>query len=671
MNDITAALRGEEKEAKEVKCPGPDGTLKWWKWWVRPWQKGLENEVGAMLCLEDVTALKRDKELLLAAERVSRTGGWELDLAKNEVYWSPMTKKIHEVPERYRPNLEEGINFYKEGQHREKIRELVGAAIAKGTPWDQELIIITAKGREVWVRAKGEAEMHQDKCVRIFGTFQDINAKKKDELERQHIAQRIQTATKAANIGIWELDVKTQKLVWVRNMPALSGGKNKIPGLNDVWGKHVFAEDRKVNEQRFKKALKDKSDFSSEFRVALPDKKIRTLKTKGKTLYDDLGYATKMIGATWDITDIRTTRQKLQQSQETFFESFKNAVIGMAIVGPDKKWLKVNASLCHILGYSEEELLTMHIDETTYQDDLQLTQKTIDGAIAGALENYQIEKRYVHKNGGTVHAIVTVTVVRNAQGNLSHFIVQILDLTPRILAENQLNDLLEVSKHQNESLLNFAHIVSHNLRSHTSNLSMLHKFLVEEEDEQEKIQLLQLLQNATESLTETVHHLNEVVKVKTKVADEMENVPLLATLKRIQDSIGSIIIENRVETLLEVSPEISVRAVPAYLESILLNLFTNAIKYQAPQRRPKVWVSARTVRDLVHISFEDNGLGIDLERHGKHLFKMYKTFHKNKDAKGIGLFITKNQVEAMQGSINVESAPNVGSTFTITLKKAL
>ena len=114
-----------------------------------------------------------------------------------------------------------------------------------------------------------------------------------------------------------------------------------------------------------------------------------------------------------------------------------------------------------------------------------------------------------------------------------------------------------------------------------------------------------------------------------------------------------------------------IRVIPAYLDSIVLNLFTNSLKYSSPKRRPLIEITAEKRENTISVSFKDNGLGIDLTRNRDKLFGMYKTFHRNKDAKGIGLFITKNQIEAMNGKIEVESTVDIGSTFKIYFGKPL
>ena len=112
--------------------------------------------------------------------------------------------------------------------------------------------------------------------------------------------------------------------------------------------------------------------------------------------------------------------------------------------------------------------------------------------------------------------------------------------------------------------------------------------------------------------------------------------------------------------------DITVNYNPAYLESILLNLLSNALKYSHPDRLPVIEFKYLLEHDgKIILSISDNGLGIDLIKNKDKIFGMYKTFHGNKDAKGLGLFISKNQVEAIGGTLEVESEPNIGTTFKI------
>ena len=125
--------------------------------------------------------LARTREMLEQTNKVAHVGGWELDLRQNTVYWSEMTREIHEVSPEFVPELATGINFYKEGSSRDTIQRVVNQAMETGKSFREDLQIITAQGNECWVRSIGHPEFDGDQCVRLYGTFQDISDQKMDE----------------------------------------------------------------------------------------------------------------------------------------------------------------------------------------------------------------------------------------------------------------------------------------------------------------------------------------------------------------------------------------------------------------------------------------------------------------------------------------------------------
>ncbi len=136
--------------------------------------------------------LKRTREILQRTSQLSRIGGWEADLIHKEMFWSDITKAIHEVPPGFKPTLSAAVGFYKEGNSRKMITAALKDIIETGQPWDLELQIITARGNERWVRAIGNAEFEDGQCKRLYGTFQDISVSK--ETERELISQKASLA---------------------------------------------------------------------------------------------------------------------------------------------------------------------------------------------------------------------------------------------------------------------------------------------------------------------------------------------------------------------------------------------------------------------------------------------------------------------------------------------
>ena len=664
---LADCLEGKSSEQDSKKIISKDGTFNWLKWKISP-VKNENNEIsGIVIFLEDVTDKSRRQELRQKAIEVARIGGWEIDLLTGELFWTDITKEIHEVPMDFVPDVTQGINFYKEGRHRDTISKIVDKAMKEGVPWDIELIIITAKGKEVWVRAMGDVEMLNGKCIRIFGTFQDIDAEKRIELKFNEVSKRLAIATSGSKIGIWEHDIETNQVIWDENMYRLYGVKRKTFDPNDLnqWQSVMHPDDLEPIFKSHNEAIQGKKDYETEFRIIRPNGKQKHIGAKAVLIKDDSGKPVKMVGTNIDITELTKTRLLLEKSEESFQGAFERSNTGMALVDVRGNWIKVNKSLCESLGYSGEELFKMTFQEITHPDDLDKDLQFLDKMLNGHKESYQIEKRYLHKEGHIVYGILTVTAVRGIEGKLAHFISQVTDITERKNAEVELTRLVDITKHQNESLLNFAHIVSHNLRSHATNFSMLTGFLEGEKDKAEIAQINNMLSDASESLNETVLHLNEVVQLKVEATRKLKPVNIYSTLKNVKKNLNVLIQEKNVKCHTNVPEELIVMGIPAYLDSIFLNLITNSIKYSSPDREPEITITSKKTNKNVILSFADNGLGINLKRHGNKIFGMYKTFHKNKDAKGIGLFITKNQIEAMNGKIEVESTVNQGTTFKL------
>ncbi|MBS1601094.1 MAG: HAMP domain-containing histidine kinase, partial [Bacteroidetes bacterium] len=215
----------------------------------------------------------------------------------------------------------------------------------------------------------------------------------------------------------------------------------------------------------------------------------------------------------------------------------------------------------------------------------------------------------------------------------------------------------------------FAHIVSHNLRSHTGNIKMLTDMVVRETDKDEQIRQVKMISTAAGNLLETLTELNDVVSIHDNGLEHRESLDLRNEIERVLTILSPSIQESGASIDLQVAEGTAVRFNPAYLESVFINLLSNAIKYRHPGRPPEIRITVAQTVELVIVRVTDNGVGIDMTLHGHKLFGMYKTFHGNKDARGMGLFLVKNQVEAMGGKIFAESRPGEGTSFTLEITR--
>ncbi|HCX76394.1 MAG TPA: histidine kinase, partial [Algoriphagus sp.] len=297
----------------------------------------------------------------------------------------------------------------------------------------------------------------------------------------------------------------------------------------------------------------------------------------------------------------------------------------------------VNDRLCEMIGYSREELLKLTFQDITHPEDLNADLELLYETIRGERQTYQIEKRYFHKNGEEIHALLSVSAVRDTEDKLLYFISQIIDITDLKHAQAQIEKLLQTSEDQNERLKNFAHIVSHNLRSHSGGMVQLLEFLEIESPEYFQNELVKLLKQASDNLKETIEHLTQIVNVNLQSSYPKKAIILYDVVEKTLQSLQMTSQKSDVKLINEVDPALKVMAIPAYLDSIVLNFLTNGIKYQDPDKNSFVKVKTIIHPDTIEIQFEDNGLGIDLERYSNSLFGMYKTFHKHDDSRGVGL----------------------------------
>lgn len=279
------------------------------------------------------------------------------------------------------------------------------------------------------------------------------------------------------------------------------------------------------------------------------------------------------------------------------------------------------------------------------------------------------EYRMITKTGSTVWVRDLVSIYTVDENRIRYRGI-LIDITKSKQFEIDLNNSLKLVTDQNKRLLNFSHIVSHNLRSHTSNIQSLISLIEMSEDETEQNELIGLLKSVSETLNKTMDNLNEVVSIQTDINPIIEKLNLNKYISKTLEILHSQITKNEAIITNTISDDVFIQFNPAYLESVLLNFISNAIRYRQPNRNPEIKLSSYTEDNYQIFEIQDNGIGIDLKKNGKKLFGLYKTFTKNPESRGIGLFITKNQIDALNGKIEVVSNLNEGTTFKIYFSNA-
>ena len=388
------------------------------------------------------------------------------------------------------------------------------------------------------------------------------------------------------------------------------------------------------------------------------------LRCQGVLLRDEAGAATWLAGALRDITREKQEQAYAQEIATHYSQILSNESVYIVKTDNQGNYTYVNDFFYERFGYGQDLLGTQSL--------LSIIEADRDKCLAVVMQcfaqpevRHQVILRKIASEDTIRSNHWELRGLLNEQGEVHEILCVGYDVT--LLVENlqKLQHLLDVTSQQNLRLQNFAYIISHNIRSHSANLTSLVQLLATARGKAQKDMFLQMLTTSTEKLADTIVNLNEIVTVNSSFNKPRAARLLKPEIDKTLEALSVLIRQHRIEVRVQVPPDLRVTVVPAYLDSILLNLLSNAVKYRSPHRPTYIQVLARAESEAVVLTVQDNGLGIDLVKNQAKLFGMYKTFHDNEDARGVGLFITKNQVEAMAGTISVESTVNVGTTFTV------
>ncbi|WP_431136601.1 sensor histidine kinase [Psychroserpens mesophilus] len=377
-------------------------------------------------------------------------------------------------------------------------------------------------------------------------------------------------------------------------------------------------------------------------------------------------------------TDKYDKKPELNKSLDELKWQFalKNSNVGLWDWNASTDEIYYSKTSKQLLGYEDSEIKNSEIqwDKRIHPEDQKKYLKDYNAHLNGITDDYKNEHRVLCKDGTYKWILDRGKVVsRDKNNNPLRIIGTHADISNRKKTEELLKKNLELITNQNKRLHNFTHIVSHNLKTHIGNLKNILEFYDEAQTEDEKKDLVKHLKTISESLTYTIIDLNEIISIKSKstISQINEHINIYDCTKKIIKSLELEIQQKDISIHNAIREADAIKTNVSYFESILHNLISNSIKYSHPDRKSKIILQTVHTNDTIKILISDNGIGIDLEKYKNQLFEMYQTFHgtDREDSRGIGLYITKTQVEALNGKIELSSTLNEGSTFTLTFKK--
>lgn len=610
------------------------------------------------------------------AEAIGRLGYWEVNLLTGESTWSDEAFCIYGLkPGEVNPDYELFLS-YVHPEDLEMVKTITGDSMKTLNPFSVHHRIIDAKGRHKSLMATGQYELDPNgKPLRLFGISLDVSELKEKEMQLVRAEANLRNLFENTETAYVLLDNEAtiisynrlaKELASEEMQETLEEGKNYI---------NIMPPERKLDVQEtIAKVLRDKAPaiYDVKYVHGLHGERWLHVSMQPVVKHDGevLGLS---VGAT-DITSQKKAEQELKLSNERYELVTKatNDVIWDWDIINNKMYRSENYA--QVFGYpgadehSEPEVWTRRIHPDDYERVVEQISETVKDKNA---LTWEAEYRYRKTDGEYAYVQDRSYIIQDEQQTPIRMVGAMRDITSEKLNAIEREKITSGLIRQNKDLEQFGYIVSHNLRAPVVNILGLAKIINEPGLPKDHYQqCMEGILISAQKLDQVIMDLNQILRVRREMNELKETICFSSLVEDIKASISDTIRAENVRIRTDFSSVDEIYSLKSYLYSILYNLISNSIKYRT-EENPVIDIRSFKTKEGITLVVKDNGAGIDLNRHGKQLFGLYKRFHPSKEGKGIGLFMVKSQVETLGGIISVKSEPGKGTEFTIEFQHAL
>lgn len=518
-----------------------------------------------------------------------------------------------------------------------------------------------------------------------FVIVNGMNITKRYNLEKdlKRTSRMLEQTNQVARVGGWEYDLERQTIYWSSVTREIHGvGPDFEPSLAEGLNFYENEGDRRRIKEALAAATANGTPWDQERLLTTVSGEKLWIRSIGTAEFEN-GVCKRLFGTLQDINNFKSTEFALQRSLET--QEKLNAVMFehielieqqdktiekiqefkfLADSIPQMIWTaNANGSFDYynkhwfdFTGLTFDETIEQGWEQVLHSEGFKKHEK----AWAEALRTgrpYQEELRFKRGADGIYKwHLCRALAMKDERNRIVKWFGSCTDIDEYKRALDLENRISQFE--------DFNRIVAHNLRGPAGSIDMILDMMAESDSEEEKSDYLAMLKQSSTKLIETLNELMKVLEVRNNQNLPYDDCDFAALTVNVEQMLkGQILSKNAV---INTDFEVKTMKFPKmYLESIFYNMISNALKYSKADVPPVIDIKSRSDDDKIVLTFADNGLGIDMKRHANNIFKLNHTFHTGFDSKGIGLFMTKTQIETFGGKISVESEPGVGTTFTI------
>ncbi|CAG5010358.1 Sensor histidine kinase RcsC [Dyadobacter sp. CECT 9275] len=659
-------------------------------------QDGVDYVVGNSI---DVTEshqmaknLQRIQEMLLQTNRMARVGGWEYDLTKDKVYWSEVTREIHQVSPDYEPGVADSFSFYKEGESQNKLAKASQKAMTDGTSYDLELELTTAQGNELWVRAIGYAEFENGSCKRLYGAIQDIDEKKRAELEIVNSRKLLDDVLNAAyEVSIIATDVNGIITVFNKGAEKLLGysGKELIGKYTPIII-HLEQELLAVENELTKEYGVPIRGFQTfVYRAELEGSDVRewTYKTKAgsfipvsllvTTIRDYQNQIIGYLGVATDLSARKKAERELFMERARLLAFVEHAPAAVAMFDRDIRYLAVSHKWLEEYRLTDRNIIGMthyEVFPNIGQEWKDIHQQCLQGAIL-----MREEERW--RPPGWNHDQFLKWEVRpwyQFDGTVGGIMMFTQDVTEIVVSREELKQAKILSEQASMAKSEFLANMSHEIRTPLNGIIGFTDLVLKTKMTDTQKQYLGIVNQSANALLSIINDILDFSKIEAgKLELEIDKSDIYEIASQSSDIISFPIQSKGLEMLLNIPVDLPrfVWVDEIRLKQVLINLLSNASKFTETgeiELKIEVLKYDPSASDDITCRFEvrDTGIGIREEKQAK-IFEAFlqedSSTTKKYGGTGLGLTISNKLLGMMGSHLQLISTQGVGSTFFFDL----
>lgn len=632
----------------------------------------LDKEVKAKEKIQQ--DLERRQNLLQNAEKLANMGSWELDVETKEINFSDALYKIFGyMPNSITPNLELMYNMIIP-EYRTEYKRLLNETIKRQSSFNTEYEVLWVNGQKRYILAQCRYIASDNK---VIGTCLDITELKETTQKLSQNEELLKEAESIAHNGSFEWFYGIDHFFWSEELFRIHGyTPNSVEITLNFYEKLIHKNDTEKCKSKIEEVLKEKKDFSLEYRIFRPDESVRYVYLTAKVIVDEQNEVKKIIGNLQDITELKNAAILLEKT-ESIYKTIASNVPDSLVLMYDKNFnlILFDGPILNDVKFFSPLTLGINLKEMFPEVEAEANAEILKRAFNG--EEIQLEKEF--DNNKTFS--IDFKPVKNTNGDIFNVMVVMHDITEIKNVQKSLEIKVDELNNSNQDLEQFAYVASHDLQEPLRKIRAFGERLqnkYSKDISEEGLDYINRMQNASERMQTLIDDLLTFSRV-TRTDEGFVEVDLHDQLQKITEDL-EYTIEKKNATI-DIMVNHHIVATPGQIRQLFQNLISNAIKFTKPDVAPIVQIKSEILKgedieqegldnhkEYCKITFKDNGIGFD-QQYADKIFELFQRLHTRNEYQGtgIGLAVCKKIVDKHNGKINVSSKINEGTLFTIIL----